>query len=110
MNPWSRLTTVAINWSRTGDLKFPWRAMHEGRRLALYDGDWPSEASYTLYVDGEPVKKIKLFVMGGHKISEYVVPRGCVFIIPSLQHDEDSTVLGPIPVRCVLGRMPAPKD
>lgn len=55
MNPWSRLTTVAINWSRTGDLKFPWRAMHEGRRLALYDGDWPSEASYTLYVDGEPV-------------------------------------------------------
>jgi hypothetical protein len=58
-NPWSWLTRVAIDWSRTDDARFPWRATHKGRRLDLYDGDWPSEAAYTLHVDGEPVATLE---------------------------------------------------
>lgn len=77
-----------------------WVIAREGQKVSSDNDKW--------YVNGEPVKKERMFVMSGHKVSEYIVPRGCVFIIPNLQHDEDSSVLGPIPVRCILGRMPSP--
>ena len=44
-----------IVWVRTGNPKFPWRAQFLSHTLEIYDGDWPSEAAYTLYIDGEPV-------------------------------------------------------
>ena len=77
-----------------------WVLAKEGQKIS---GD-----TERYYVDGEPVKKNKFYMM--HKFTEYVVPRGCVFIVPTLPHDEDSRILGPIPVRCILGRMPAPKE
>lgn len=54
-NPWRSLVDEPIAWQRSDDPRFPWRATCRGLALALYDGDWPGEAAYTLYVNGEPV-------------------------------------------------------
>lgn len=49
------LVTRRLTWERTRDPKFPWRTRLGGHTLELYDGEWPSESAYTLYVDGKPV-------------------------------------------------------
>ena len=54
---WCRtLIQRTLTWAHTPDnAPFVQTAVHEGRELQMYDGDWPAESPYTLYVDGAPV-------------------------------------------------------
>ncbi len=49
------LVKSPMRWNRSGSVRFPWVTRIEGHLLQLYDGDWPTESAYTLYIDGEPV-------------------------------------------------------
>ena len=78
-----------------------WLIAKEGQKVASDGKSWT--------VDGKELNAPKLGVRYAKPIPEFVVPRGTYFIIPKFGHDDDSTVRGPIPHRCIVGRMPEPK-
>lgn len=55
MSDYRRLIDLPLVWGRTSDVRFPWKTTYDSHTLQVYDGDWPAESPYTLYVDGKPV-------------------------------------------------------
>jgi len=48
-----------IQWTRTGDLDFPYAATRAGQRLSLRLNDHPSEPLLTLFVGEEPIAHLE---------------------------------------------------
>jgi hypothetical protein len=50
---------IAIHWTRTDDLDFPYAATHGGQRLVLRLNDHPAEPLLTLFVGEQPISHLE---------------------------------------------------
>ena len=50
-----------IRWSETFDVRFPFEAVYNGKKLLLRLNDFPAEPLYTLFVNGEEIMDIDDF-------------------------------------------------
>lgn len=87
---------------KVGAVQFAWVHAVPGDTVAVRR---KGREPYKLIVNGQPSndqpRSLKL------PVEEAVVPDGCVFVIPNYQIKMDSTELGPIPLRNVMGRVKA---
>ena len=54
----SAFTSRPVQWHKTDDVDFPYRAEVDGRTWQVRLNDFPAEPLYTLVIDGRPVEDL----------------------------------------------------
>ena len=86
---------------RAAPVRIGWVIAKEGQKVSSNGTLWT--------VDGKEIAQPRLMPRYGKPVPEFIVPSGSFYVVPKSGHEDDSTARGPIPFRCIVGRLPEPR-